>query len=44
MIHRSLKSALMYESSNARFKEKLAQVQVKLEDHRKLSGDSFKIK
>jgi DnaJ-class molecular chaperone len=41
---RNLKSALMYESSNARFKEKLAQVQVKLEDQRKLSGDSFKIK
>lgn len=41
---RNLKSALMYESSNAKFKEKLAQVQVKLEDQRKLSGDSFKIK
>lgn len=41
---RNLKSALMYESSNVKFKEKLAQVQVKLEDQRKLSGDSFKIK
>ena len=41
---RNLKSAIMYESSNARFKEKLALVQAKLEDQRKLSGDSFKIK
>ncbi|MCU0696411.1 MAG: DnaJ domain-containing protein [Myxococcaceae bacterium] len=41
---RSLKSALMYESGNAKFKEKLALVQTKLEDQRKLSGDSFRIK
>jgi curved DNA-binding protein CbpA len=41
---RSLKSALMYESSNAKFKEKLAQVQAKLDEQRKLSGESFKIK
>ncbi|MBL8922875.1 MAG: J domain-containing protein [Myxococcaceae bacterium] len=41
---RNLKSALMYESSNAKFKEKLALVQAKLDEQRKLTGDSFKIK
>ncbi len=41
---RSLKSALMYESGNAKFKEKLVLVQAKLEDQRKFSGDSFRIK
>ncbi len=41
---RSLKSATMFEPGNARFKEKLVLVQVKLEDGRKTSGDSFKIK
>jgi hypothetical protein len=41
---RNLKSALMYESSNAKFKEKLALVQSKLDDQRKAGGDSFKIK
>jgi curved DNA-binding protein CbpA len=41
---RSLKSALMYESGNAKFKEKLTLVQNKLEEQRKLSGDSFRIK
>lgn len=40
---RNLKSALMYESSNAKFKEKLALVQGKLDEQRR-SGDSFKIK
>lgn len=41
---RNLKSAIMYESSNAKFKEKLALVQAKLDDQRKVGGDSFKIK
>jgi DnaJ-class molecular chaperone len=40
---RSLKSAIMYESGNAKFKEKLALVQSKLDEQRK-GGDSFKIK
>jgi hypothetical protein len=34
----------MYESGNAKFKEKLVLVQAKLEDQRKFSGDSFRIK
>ncbi|MCA2979139.1 MAG: DnaJ domain-containing protein [Myxococcaceae bacterium] len=41
---RSLKSAIMYESGNAKFKEKLAQVQARLEEQRKTGGDSFRIK
>jgi curved DNA-binding protein CbpA len=41
---RSLKSATMFEPGNAKFKEKLTLVQSKLEDGRKTSGDSFKIK
>ncbi len=40
---RNLKMAVTYESSNAKFKEKLAEVQRKLEEQRK-GGDSFKIK
>lgn len=41
---RSLKSAIMYEAGNAKFKEKLALVQAKLEEQRKTSGDPFRIK
>lgn len=41
---RNLKSALMYESGNAKFKEKLTLVQAKIEEQRRVSGDSFKIK
>lgn len=41
---RSLKSALMYESGNAKFKEKLTLVQDKLEAERRSRGDQFKIK
>lgn len=41
---RSLKSAIMYESSNPKFKEKLTLVQAKLEEQRRAGGDSFKIK
>jgi hypothetical protein len=41
---RSLKSAMMYEPANARFKEKLGLVQTKIEEQRKRSGDTFKIK
>jgi DnaJ-class molecular chaperone len=40
---RSLKSALMYEPANARFKEQLAQVESKLEKTRS-KGDQFRIK
>ncbi len=41
---RNLKSALMYESGNAKFKEKLTLVQDKLEAERRARGDQFKIK
>jgi curved DNA-binding protein CbpA len=41
---RNLKMGLTYEPGNARFKEKMAEVQVKLEASRKNLGDSFKIK
>jgi curved DNA-binding protein CbpA len=41
--HRSLKSALMYEPANARFKEQLAQVEGQLEKTR-TKGDQFRIK
>jgi hypothetical protein len=40
----NLKMALMYEASNARYKEKLAEVEVKLGDAYKASGDKFKIR
>jgi curved DNA-binding protein CbpA len=41
--HRSLKSALMYEPGNARFKEQLAAVESRLEKTR-TKGDQFRIK
>ncbi len=41
---RNLKMGLTYEPGAARFKEKLAEVQKKVEEHRKTSGDSFKIR
>jgi curved DNA-binding protein CbpA len=41
--HRSLKSALMYEPGNARFKEQLAAVEAQLEKGR-AKGDPFRIK
>ena len=41
---RNLKMALTYEASNARYKEKLAEVEVKLEAEYKSSGDQFKIR
>ena len=40
----NLKMALTYESGNARYKEKLAEVQVKLDEAFKSSGDKFKIR
>jgi hypothetical protein len=41
---RNLKSALMYERDNARYKEKLAEVEQKLHDEFKSKGDQFKIR
>lgn len=41
---RNLKMGLTYDSGNARFKEQLAIVQKKLDDHRRNSGEAFKIK
>ncbi|MEW6435260.1 MAG: DnaJ domain-containing protein, partial [Myxococcota bacterium] len=41
---RNLKMGLTYEPGAARFKEKLAEVQKKLDDQRRASGDSFKIR
>jgi curved DNA-binding protein CbpA len=41
---RSLKTALTYEPSNARYKEELAKVQAKLHDAFKAKGDQFKIR
>lgn len=46
IAERNLKSAITFEPSNAKFKEKLAEVQAKLEEQRRSSSekDSFKIK
>lgn len=41
---RNLKMGLTYDRDNARFKEKLVEVQAKLEEHRRSSGEAFKIK
>ncbi len=41
---RSLKTALTYEPSNARYKEELARVQSKVHDAFKAKGDQFKIR
>lgn len=41
---RNLKMALTYEASNPRYKEKLAEVEQKLHEEYKSSGDKFKIK
>ncbi|KFE64796.1 heat shock protein DnaJ domain protein [Hyalangium minutum] len=41
---RNLKMAVTYESSNALYKEKLAEVQKKLNDESKSKGEAFKIK
>ncbi len=41
---RNLKSAMTFDMGNANFKAKLLEVQAKLEEIRKTSGDSFKIK
>jgi hypothetical protein len=41
---RNLKMALTYEPANARYKEKLAEVELKLHEEYKSSGDKFKIK
>lgn len=41
---RNLKSAMTFEPGNQKFKEKLAEVQAKLEEQRKASADGFKIK
>ncbi|MBS1148610.1 MAG: DnaJ domain protein, partial [Myxococcaceae bacterium] len=41
---RSLKTALTYEPSNARYKEELAKVQAKVHDAFKAKGDQFKIR
>lgn len=41
---RSLKMAITFEPSNPRFKEKLAEVQVKLEEKRKNEAAGFKIR
>ena len=41
---RNLKMALTYESSNALYKEKLAEAQKKLNEESKAKGESFKIK
>src|SRR5207244_1685748 len=41
---RNLKSALMYERDNARYKEKLAEVEQKLHDEFKSKGEQFKIR
>lgn len=41
---RNLKTALMYESSNARYKEKLVEAQKKLNEESKAKGEAFKIK
>ncbi|MBL8956659.1 MAG: DnaJ domain-containing protein [Myxococcaceae bacterium] len=41
---RNLKSALMYERDNPRYKEKLAEVEQKLHEEFKSKGDQFKIR
>ncbi len=41
---RNLKMALTYEPSNARYKERLAEVQKQLQEESKGKGDSFKIR
>lgn len=41
---RNLKSGLMYDPGNARFKEKLAEVQKKVEEQRKASNTGYMIK
>jgi curved DNA-binding protein CbpA len=41
---RNLKMALTYEPANARYKEKLAEAQKKLNEESKSKGESFKIK
>ncbi|MEW5743092.1 MAG: DnaJ domain-containing protein [Myxococcota bacterium] len=41
---RNLKMGLTYEPGATRFKEKLVEVQKKLDEQRRASGDSFKIK
>jgi DnaJ-class molecular chaperone len=41
---RNLKMALTYEPANARYKEKLAEAQKKLNEESKAKGESFKIK
>lgn len=41
---RSLKTALTYEPTNARYKEELAKVQLKVHDAFKAKGDQFKIR
>jgi DnaJ-class molecular chaperone len=41
---RNLKMAVTYESSNARYKEKLGEAQKKLNEESKAKGESFKIK
>jgi DnaJ-class molecular chaperone len=41
---RNLKMAMTYEPSNARYKEKLAEAQRKLNDESKAKGEAFKIK
>jgi hypothetical protein len=35
---------LTYDPANQKFKDRLVEVQKKLDDQRRLSGDSFKIK
>jgi curved DNA-binding protein CbpA len=41
---RNLKLGLTYEPGNQKFKERLGEVQKKLDEHRRTSGDSFKIR
>lgn len=41
---RNLKMGLTYDPANQKFKDRLVEVQKKLDDQRRVSGDSFKIK
>jgi curved DNA-binding protein CbpA len=41
---RNLKTGLTYEPGNQKFREKLAEVQKKADEHRRVSGDAFKIR
>ncbi len=41
---RNLKTGLTYEPGNQKFREKLAEVQKRADDHRRTSGDAFRIK